>query len=112
MRKIFTPVLAGVSLFLTAAPALAASVCIDTRQIASSTPQDKGSVLLFKMRDGTQWRNKLQGSCPDLTFNGYSWTVRNGDNTVCENQQSLTVLHSGETCTLGKFEKVAQSKAP
>ena len=62
--------------------------------------------MAFKMRDGTQWRNKLQGRCPDLAYEGFAWYIRNPDNSVCENEESLKVLQSPEVCQLGKFEKV------
>ena len=108
MRTVFTPALLAASLFLSVAPAMAApAICIDTRNISNSEEQDHGKAILFKMRDGTQWRSTLQGACPDLAYNGYSWTIRNPDNTVCENVQSLRVLQSGEVCVLGKFEKIA-----
>jgi hypothetical protein len=107
MRTVLQPALLAAVLFAGVAPAMAdAPICINTRDITSSTPDKTGSSILFKMRDGTQWRNTLQGRCPDLEFEGYAWTVRNPDNSVCEKQQSLQVLHSGEICTLGKFEKV------
>ena len=54
-----------------AAPAFAAgNMCISTRDIVSSTPNDDGSAISFKMRDGSVWRNDLQGRCPDLKFDG------------------------------------------
>jgi hypothetical protein len=54
----------------------------------------------------------LQGGCPDLDFNGFQWTVRNPDNTVCDGEQSLQVLQSGQICQLGKFEKVTPGGKP
>jgi hypothetical protein len=107
MRTVFTPVTLAAILYLGAAPAMAAEhICINTRDIASSKPDKSGSSILFKMRDGTQWRNTLQGRCPDLAYEGFAWTVRNPDNSVCENEESLKVLQSPEICQLGKFEKV------
>ena len=110
MRYLASQILIGAGLLLAVAPALAAPdaphICIDTRQIENSTVKDHGAALLFKMRDGTQWRNELQGRCPDLAFNGYIWTVRNPGGSVCEFEQSFRVLESGEICSLGKFTKV------
>jgi hypothetical protein len=65
------------------------------------------------MRDGRVLVNHLRGVCSDLRFNGFVWVLR-GINDVCENTQSLRVLQSGQTCTLGKFEpaKPAPVKAP
>jgi hypothetical protein len=107
MRTDFTSATLAAVLYLGTAPAVADEhICINTRDIASSKPDKSGGSILFKMRDGTQWRNTLRGRCPDLVFEGYSWTVRNADNSVCENEESLKVLQSPEVCQLGKFEKV------
>jgi hypothetical protein len=97
---------AGMMFF--AAPALA-KICISIHDIVNSSPQNNGASLDFKMRDGTIWRNTLQGQCPDLKWNGFVWTIP-GDTQVCEGGESLRVIHSGEVCLLGKFEKVNQSK--
>ena len=86
-----------------AAPAFAKNVCIDTRDIVGSDSKD-GKTMTFRMRDGTTIVNHLQGSCPDLKFNGYVWSLRSGDTQVCERQQSLRVLQSGQICVLGKFD--------
>ena len=89
------------------APAQAAgNICISTLDIENSTPKADGSAILFHMRDGSVWRNDLQGRCPDLNFEGFVWNVRNPDQTVCEREQSLRVLRSGEVCVLGKFTQV------
>jgi hypothetical protein len=90
-------------------PVQAATICISTRDIVDSQPQDDGKAILFKMRDGSTWRNDLQGACPDLKFDGFAWTIRDPDEQVCEHQQSLRVLRSGQICVLGKF---TQTKAP
>jgi hypothetical protein len=101
MKRIVTALtLAGV---VFALPASAKNVCIDTRDIIGSNSKD-GKTMVFRMRDGTTIVNHLQGSCPDLRFNGYAWTLRSGDTQVCERQQSLRVLESGQICVLGKFD--------
>jgi len=108
MRKVLKTSLIGTIVLAAATPVLAApNVCIDTRQIASQKVEGGGSAILFTMRDGTQYRNKLQGRCPDLDFNGYVWTVRNPDNTVCDRASTLRVLQSGQICQIGNFEKVS-----
>jgi hypothetical protein len=111
MRWIYLPALLAVCL-VSAGPLKAATVCINTQDISSSTPENHGASILFKMRDGSRWRNTLQGRCPDLDFNGFAWTVRNADQTVCENEQSLRVLRSGQVCLLGKFEKLPPASKP
>ena len=111
MRRILKSSLIGAVLLTVATPVLAApDICIDTRQIASQKVEGGGSAIMFTMRDGTQYRNKLQGRCPDLDFNGYVWTVRNPDNTVCDRANTLRVLQSGEVCQIGNFEKVSPAR--
>ena len=66
--------------------------------------------MVFKMRDGRTYVNHLQGACPDLKFNGYSWALRGGDTKVCEREQTLRVLQSGEVCVLGEFDPPTMSK--
>jgi hypothetical protein len=93
------------------APAQAAGhICLFTRNIESSSPRDDGAAINFKMRDGSVWRNDLQGRCPDLKFNGFVWTVRNPGGTVCENEETIRVLRSGEVCALGKFTQTAPAR--
>ena len=84
-------------------PAFAANICLQTRDIVSTDSKD-GKTLVFKMRDGRTLVNHLNGICPDLKFNGFSWVVR-GTEEICENQQSLRVLRSGQICVLGKFDQ-------
>lgn len=84
-----------------ATPAMAAPICLRLHDIAS-THSLEGKVLMVIMRDGEVWRNDLQGSCPDLKFEGFKWVIH-GPAEVCEFTQSLEVLRSGQICTLGKF---------
>jgi hypothetical protein len=87
---------------LVALPADAA-ICVRNRDIQSTTPLD-GKTLIITMRDGTVWRNRLQGNCSDLRFNGFVWVIH-GPEEVCEYSQSLKVLQSGQICVLGKFTR-------
>ena len=94
---------AGLALTLLAQPALAAGeVCLTLRDIASTDASRDGTSIDFKMRDGRSYHNDLQGQCPDLRFNGFKWIIR-GTEQVCENQQTLQVVDSSQTCQLGKF---------
>jgi hypothetical protein len=104
-----TVVMALAGLAFAAVPALAKQVCIDTRNIVSSKSDD-GKTMVFKMKDGTTLVNHLQGVCPDLKFEGFSWSLRSGDTEVCENSQSLHVLRSMEICVLGKFDAPKMTK--
>lgn len=100
MKRFLTPlILAGAAM---TAPALAQNVCIDSRDIVSSKSDD-GKTMVFRMRDGKIYVNHLQGICPDLKFNGFSW-VLHGDTQICEREQTLRVIQSGQICTLGKFD--------
>jgi hypothetical protein len=101
MRLSFAVILlTGVFTTTTAAWA-APPKCLHIRDIQSATSDD-GRVMKFVMRDGKVLYNYLQGACPNLRFNGFVWVVR-GTNVVCEDQQSLRVLESGQVCVLGKF---------
>jgi hypothetical protein len=94
----------------TAAPA-AANMCVQSRDILGTNSKD-GKLMTFRMRDGRVLVNHLQGVCSDLKFEGFVWVLR-GTDEVCENQQSLRVLRSGQVCLLGKFEVVKDKpKAP
>jgi hypothetical protein len=104
-----TVVIALAGLVCATVPALAAQVCIDSRNVVSSKSTD-GKTMVFKMKDGTTMVNHLQGSCPDLKFNGFAWDLRSGDTMVCENAQSLRVLQSMQICTLGKFDAPMMEK--
>jgi hypothetical protein len=98
---------AAAALTLTlATPARA--LCVSERDIVNTTPSNDGKLLTLKMRDGRLLVNHLQGVCSDLRFNGFIWVLR-GTNDVCENQQTIRVLQSGQICLLGRFE---QGKTP
>ena len=99
-------ILAAMALLaIVASPAAAATMCVKSRDIQSTDSKD-GKLLTFKMRDGRVLVNHLQGICSDLRFEGFVWVLRGGDEDICENQQSLHVLRSGQTCLLGKFDMV------
>ena len=98
--------LAAAAGFLTT-PADAA-LCVSERDIQDTKPSNDGKLLTLKMRDGRVLVNHLQGICSDLRFNGFVW-VLHGTNDICENQQTIRVLQSGQTCLLGRFE---QGKTP
>ena len=101
MKKSLILLALGAAAF--AAPAYA-KTCIDMRDIVSSKSTD-GKTMTFKMKDGTTRVNHLQGSCPDLKFNGFAWQSHSGDTKVCENEQSFQVLQSSQICVLGKFDQ-------
>jgi hypothetical protein len=98
-------ILAALALLAIAASPATANMCVKSRDIQSTDSKD-GKLMTFKMRDGRVLVNHLQGICSDLRFEGFVWVLRGGDEDICENQQSLRVLRSGQTCLLGKFDMV------
>ena len=101
MKKI---VIAAMALLVAASPA-SATMCVQARDIVSTDSKD-GKLMTFKMKDGSVLVNHLQGICSDLRFEGFTWVLHGGDENICENQQTLRVLRSGQTCILGKFDQV------
>jgi len=96
--------IATLALTIAAVSPAAAKICVQSRDILSTDSKD-GKLMTFKMRDGSVLVNHLQGICSDLKFEGFTWVLR-GNDDICENQQSLRVLRSGQTCLLGKFDVV------
>ena len=114
--KYLVPAFGLAALVLAAAPASAATRCIEIRDIDSSQSKD-GRTMVFKMKDGTTLVNHLQGYCPDLKYTGFAWQMPSSDTHACERQSTFRVLQSGQICTLGAFDpptggKTAMSSAP
>ncbi len=106
--KMFLTALVAAGVLATA-PAWAQKTCLNSRDIVSSNSKD-GKTMTFKMRDGKTYVNHLHGVCSDLRFNGFVWVLHSGDTQVCENEQSLRVIQSGQVCTLGKFDPPTMPK--
>jgi len=104
MKVIIATLTATLALTIAAASPAAANMCVQSRDILGTNSKD-GKLMTFRMRDGRILVNHLQGVCSDLRYEGFAWTVP-GTGEICENQQSLKVLRSGQTCLLGKFEVV------
>jgi hypothetical protein len=92
-----------------ASPAMARGICIQNRDIAS-THSDDGKLLTIKLHDGRTLVNHLQGICTDLRHEGLVWTV-SGTGEICEFEQSFSVINSGQSCTLGKFDEAKPKPA-
>jgi len=86
------------------APAVAAPVCLDVYYIANTHVLD-AKTILFKMKNGTVWRNTLHSSCSGLLFNGFTYTLNSQE--LCGDMQAIRVLTTDEVCLLGKFTKEA-----
>jgi hypothetical protein len=113
MKKVISgaALLAALMTVTAVMPAEAAGkVCLQTRNMRDTTPKDDGTAITFKMNDGSVWRNDLKGRCPDLKFNGFAWTIRNPSGTVCDNEEIIKVIRSGEICALGKFTQIAPAR--
>ena len=95
---------------LTASPAMARGMCIREREIVS-THSDDGKLLMVKLRDGRTLVNHLQGRCTDLRHEGLVWKVQ-GTGEICEFEQSFSVINSGQSCTLGKFDEAPAASKP
>jgi len=101
------------ALAFTAGAALAqpapANVCLNIRDIDHTHAVD-ASTLLFYMRNGTVWQNKLPGLCRGLLFHGFAFTARNTDE-VCSNAQGISVIVTNQVCQLGPFTPYAPGAA-
>jgi hypothetical protein len=82
-----------------------ANTCLNVRDIDHTHAAD-ANTLLFYMRNGTVWQNKLATPCLGLTTHGFAFTVRDIDE-VCSNAQGITVIQTNEVCQLGPFTPVA-----
>lgn len=92
----------AIALPAVAQPPAPGKLCLNNKDVLS-TRSDDGKTMVFRMRDGRTYINHMHGACPGLKFNGFVWVLR-GIDQICENQQTLRVLKSGETCMLGKFD--------
>ena len=76
-------------------------VCLNVRDVRrTETPDDR--TILFHMRDGKVWQNRLRQNCPSLRYGPFTQQI-NGIDQICSNQQSIHVALTGDTCTLGDF---------
>lgn len=111
--KTFTTVLAAAAIAASAAlPAQASPVCLQTILIDHTTVKDPKTIL-FHMKGGKVWRNTLINACPGLLFHGFVMDIRGGNDEVCSNEQTISVLKTHETCMMGEFTPyVPPEKAP
>lgn len=88
----------------SAAPASIGSSCIDPRNIVSQNIVSDQEIH-FKLRNGQTWTNKLVSACSGLRIaGGFSWDIRGS--LACSNQETITVLNSGNFCLLGEFSQL------
>jgi hypothetical protein len=85
-----------------------ANVCLNVRDIQrTETPDDR--TIIFYMRDGKVWSNRLKTVCPMLKVSPYTQVLRSGD-LVCSNQQFIHVTLTGDDCVLGDFTPAAAQR--
>jgi hypothetical protein len=105
------PALAGAVVVLAAsapadlsAPPSESSVCINARNIQRTEVQDDQTIL-FHMRDGKVFQNRLRQICPMLKTSPYTQVLHSDQ--ICSNQQFIHVTQTGNTCSLGDFTLVS-----
>src|SRR5256885_13606905 len=87
-----------------AASSRPAGVCLNVRDIQrTETPHDR--TIIFHMRDGKVWSNRLKTVCPMLKVSPFTQVLHSGD-LVCSNQQFIHVTLTGDDCVLGEFTPV------
>ena len=90
--------IAGVS------PAIAGPVCLNSYQVDRTTVLN-AKTILFRMKNGTVWRNTLRTSCSGLLFNGFAYTLQTSDicdtcrpSVFCGPVKSVFWASSAENC--------------
>ena len=108
------PAFAGAALVLAVsapaevpAPPAQPSLCISARNIQRTEVQDDRTIL-FHMRDGKVFQNRLRQICPMLKTS--PWTQVLHSDQVCANQQFIHVTQTGDTCALGDFALVSAAR--
>ncbi|HEX3653843.1 MAG TPA: hypothetical protein VHU18_13570 [Rhizomicrobium sp.] len=104
-------------LALTGLPAIGAmaqpaagNTCIRTTLIdRTKTPDDR--TILFIMKNGAVYQSTLPTSCPELSFNGFSYVATPPDQ-ICGNLQSIRVIRTGSVCLLGPLVQITPKAAP
>ncbi|MSP95471.1 MAG: hypothetical protein EXR00_09395 [Alphaproteobacteria bacterium] len=90
------------------AQSAAPPTCLNVSNIQrSETPDDR--TIIFHMRDGKVWRNRLKTVCPMLRTSPFTQVLRSGD-LMCANQQTIQVTQTGSTCMLGDFTPVISER--
>jgi hypothetical protein len=85
-----------------------ANVCLKTYLIDhTKAPNDRS--IIFYMRDGSAYQSSLPTTCPQLSFNGFSY-VATPPEDVCGNLQSIRVVRSHSVCLLGPLVQIAPAR--
>ena len=78
-------------------------ICIDSKDITNQIIPDDNTIV-FRMNDGSYWKNTLQKSCTGLHIR-QSLILVTRDRYICSNQQRFTVAGQGNVCWFGDFSK-------
>jgi len=111
--KAFVSALAVAAVAAVAATPASADrpICLQNYLIDHTSVKDSQTIL-FYMKNGDVFQNRLRNACPDLHFHGFVMDIRGGGE-VCSNQQTIKVLVSHQVCQMGEFTPYrAPPKAP
>jgi hypothetical protein len=89
--------------------AAARPVCLASYQIDNTTIPDD-STILFKMRDGSVWKNTLVSPCYGLRLDtrGFTYEATDpGSDTICSNLVTIRTNTDRNVCLLGAFTQVS-----
>jgi hypothetical protein len=75
----------------------------------TKTPDDR--TILFTMKNGAVYRSTLPATCPQLSFNGFSYVATPPDQ-ICGNLQTIRVIRTGAVCMLGPLVQMTPNAAP
>ena len=104
MKTLVSVMAAAAIVTAAVAPAMAAPICLESYLIDHTSVKD-ASTIQFHMKNGEVYTNTLKNACPGLNFHGFTMNIRGGNDQVCSNQQSISVLVTHETCLMGEFAK-------
>lgn len=102
---------AGPALMLALSPAVTvaqstpSNVCLDPSDIRNTEVKD-AQTIVYHMRNGETWQNKLAAPCPDIARGTRSYSQDILGEKICGNAQHITVLDTGQVCRLGAFSRV------
>ena len=84
-----------------------AHVCLNSRNIRGQTIMDDKTIV-FRMSDGSYWRNTLQKPCSGMAIADNFSFVRPDSNYVCSDQQQIAVRGGAAFCWLGAFSRTTR----
>jgi hypothetical protein len=89
----------------TVAQSASANVCLVSTDIQNTEVKD-AQTIVYHMRNGETWQNKLAAPCADLARGTRSYSQDILGDKICGNTQHITVLDTGQVCRLGAFSRL------